>query len=91
MSDTLTRIEEKLDRQSERLNSVDVTLAKQAVSLNEHMRRTELLETGLAQVHSQIRPLEVARHEMTGANKLFLFVLGAIPVAIEILHLLHGK
>lgn len=40
----IDRLDEKLDRVAERINSIDVTLGQQHVSLQEHMRRTALLE-----------------------------------------------
>jgi NurA-like 5'-3' nuclease len=45
MSDErLLRIEDKIDRISDKISSIDVTLVSQHESLKEHMRRTELLE-----------------------------------------------
>jgi hypothetical protein len=48
------RIEEKLDEISDRLAVIDVTLAKQHVVLDEHVRRTNLLEQQLAPIKSDI-------------------------------------
>lgn len=40
----LNRIEDKIDKISDSIGSINITLAKQHQSLDEHMRRTELLE-----------------------------------------------
>ena len=49
----LDRIEQKVDKLDHRLDNVDITLAKQHVSLDEHIKRTALLE-------SKVIPLEKA-------------------------------
>lgn len=47
----LDRIEDKIDKLGERLNSIDVTLAAQHVSLEHHIRRTEILEEVVKPIH----------------------------------------
>lgn len=51
----LTRIDEKLDKIVDRLGSIDSTLAVQAASLTEHMRRTNALETRVEQVYGYVQ------------------------------------
>jgi len=76
MSD-LTRIEKKLDRLDERLGSIDKTLVAQHVSLEEHIRRTEILE-------SKVEPIEKHVAMINGALKLFgmLCMVGGLIAAI---------
>lgn len=45
------RIEQKLDSVSDRLSSIDTTLAAQHESLKQHMKRSDLLE-------AQVEPLK---------------------------------
>lgn len=52
------------------INSIDITLAKQNASLEEHIRRTEILE-------SKITPVEVHVHMVNGVLK-FIGVLALI-------------
>lgn len=59
----LTRIEAKVDKIVDRIGSVDGTLKEQHISLQEHMRRTEILE-------SQIKPIERHIVMVQGAMKL---------------------
>ena len=55
MSDErLSRIESKLDIVSEKIGSIDSTLAAQHVSLVDHIRRTELLESALKPVEDHV-------------------------------------
>ena len=46
----LERLETKVDKIDERVDSVDKTLVKQEVSLAEHIRRTHLLEQQMVPV-----------------------------------------
>lgn len=78
MASQLDRIEEKVDRVSQRQDRIDVTLAKQHVSLDEHMRRTELLE-------SEIQPLKKAHAAWVGLGK----GLTILATALGVLHTLH--
>lgn len=59
----IARIEDKIDHVVERLSSIDSTLSAQHVSLKEHIRRTDLLE-------SQVKPIEKHVTMVHGAIKL---------------------
>ena len=59
----LTKISEKLETIDGRINTIDVTLAKQHVSLDEHIRRTEILE-------SKLEPIDTHVKMVNGALKL---------------------
>lgn len=68
----LDRLEEKIDRVIEKTSSIDVTLAKQSVILDEHVRRTNLLE-------KKLEPIEKHVILMKGLMKIVGFVgLGAL-------------
>ena len=82
----IERIEDKVDGLSERLNSIDNTLAAQHVSLNEHMRRTQLLE-------GAIEPLKIRASMVRGALEVFgamAAVLAVLAAVVEILTYLKG-
>lgn len=83
MDDDFDRIHKKLDKIDDRLGSIDVTLAKQAVSLDEHIKRTNLLE-------KKLEPVE--RHVMMVNGVLkFLGVLAIMATIIEVIARLAGK
>jgi hypothetical protein len=71
--DKLTRIEMKIDKIQEHIVGIDITLAKQHVSLDEHVRRTNLLE-------EQLRPVEQHVTMVSGVIKL----LGALALMATI-------
>jgi uncharacterized protein YdcH (DUF465 family) len=70
MSD-FDRIFDKIEKIDDRLNNIDTSLVRQTVSLEEHIRRTNLLE-------NEIKP--VKRHVIM-VESVFKFI-GAISVVI---------
>ena len=48
------RIDAKLDKISDHIANIDVTLAKQEVSLSDHIRRTALLEEKLEPIEKHV-------------------------------------
>lgn len=69
---------DRLDRIEERLLSIDRTLAVNTTSLQDHIRRTELLEKGMDVLVSELKPVQ--RH-VTQVETV-LKVLGAIAAII---------
>lgn len=58
MSDQrLIRIEDKIDRIQAHMSSIDVTLAAQHVSLDEHIKRTNLLEQEIKPIKEHVGTL----------------------------------
>jgi hypothetical protein len=78
-------IHQKLDKIVEHMGSIDITLARQADSLVEHIRRTELLE-------HRIDPIEKNWLMHLGAIKLVggvTGIIGFIAAVSEILSYLN--
>jgi hypothetical protein len=48
------RIERKIDKIADHIGNIDVTLAKQEVTLADHIRRTELLEEKMSPVEKHV-------------------------------------
>lgn len=69
------RLEDKIDRMSDKITSIDVTLAKQSVILEEHVKRSNLLE-------EKMEPLEKHVHMVNGVSK-FLVLVGVLVAVIE--------
>lgn len=78
--DRLIRIENKVDKISERINSVDVTLAAQHESLKDHMRRTELLEQAVEPLKSHLNAVHMAA-------KLIGVIVGIITVGAAVVEI----
>lgn len=69
--------DDKIDKIVEKISNIDVTLAKQSVILEEHVRRTNLLE-------QKIEPIENHVAMVNGALKL-LGVLAMIFGLVEVI------
>jgi len=63
MKETLKRIENKIEAVQANLTELNITVAKQEVTLTDHVRRTEILE-------NEIKPLKKERYRTEGAVKL---------------------
>ena len=68
------RLEDKIDKITDKIANIDVTLGKQSVILEEHVKRTNLLE-------EKLEPIEKHVHMIQGALKLF----GLIAMFVAIL------
>lgn len=72
----LDRIEEKIDLLVERVGFIDVTLAKQHVSLVEHIKRTALLEKVIVPIKKHVDVVQ-------GVVKL-IFLIASIAAIIDV-------
>ena len=72
----------KLDQLDSRLDSIDVTLARQEENLKEHMRRTDLLE-------NEMRPIQKHVAQWEGGLKILGFVSIAISILLGILKIFY--
>ena len=75
------KFEKKLDAISEKLQSIDVTLAKQHVVLDEHIRRTEILE-------NRIDPIEKNSLMFYGFIKFLGIPIGLLTTLAAITEIL---
>lgn len=73
--DDVKRFEDKIDKISDKMASMDTTLAKQSVILEEHVRRTNLLE-------EKIEPIEKHVHMVHGVLK-FIGIIGVFIAIFE--------
>lgn len=74
----LERIEAKIDDLADHLGSIDTTLLKQEVSLEHHIKRTDLLE-------EKMKPVETHMAELKGVINI-LKVLALLATIVEGLH-----
>lgn len=77
----LERIEDKIDKIGDRMSSIDTTLASQHISLQDHIRRTELLENAVEPIKKHVAMVH-------GALKLIglvAMVLGGIEGIVALL------
>lgn len=82
MKEILNRIEQKVEKLDDRLDSVDKTLVKQEANLAEHMRRTEILEQQHMHIESELEPVKNHVNQVKGVIKLLSFILPLIATII---------
>jgi predicted nucleic acid-binding Zn-ribbon protein len=85
MQEQLDKIEEKVDRIEEKISNIDITLAKQAKDLEHHIYRTDLAESNIELLRSEIEPVKKHVALMDASLKVIgaiatisTFVLGVI-------------
>lgn len=77
----MEKLHGKIDKIAERINSIDVTLAKQHEQLKEHIRRTNILE-------QKLEPVEEHVAMINGAFKfigILSVIIGVITGIIKLL------
>jgi predicted nucleic acid-binding Zn-ribbon protein len=74
MQEQLDKIEEKVDRIEEKISNIDITLTKQAKDLEHHIYRTDLAESNIELLRSEIQPVKKHVALMDASLK----VIGAI-------------
>ena len=79
----MNKIEEKLDKIAEHQAEMNVTLGKQSIILEEHVRRTNILE-------KKIEPIERHVHRVEGVLK-FIGLLAVFASIIEACLIAAGK
>ena len=79
MDDAVKRIEAKLDKVEEHIGSQAVTLARLTVSVEDHVKRTNILE-------SELKPISKHVNMVEGAMKL----LGAVAILATIVEAIHA-
>ena len=72
-----SRIEQKLDSVDISIKSIDITLAKQSVLLDEHIKRSNLLEAKLQPVEKHVAMVEGAL-KLVGLISLVLGIISAL-------------
>jgi predicted nucleic acid-binding Zn-ribbon protein len=78
MNEQLSKIEEKLDKVEEKISNIDVTLAKQAKDLEHHIYRTDLAESNIELLRTEMQPVKKHVALMDASLK----VIGAIASVI---------
>ena len=79
MSNQNKRIEDKIDVIVEHIGNIDVTIAKQQTTLDEHVRRSVALE-------AIVDPMRENMDQFVGAVK-FIKILGILAGIAEAIHL----
>lgn len=75
------KLEEKLDKISEKIATIEVTMERNTGSLEKHMLRTELSERRLEHMEEALKPIVKHVNHVEGAFKL----LGMLATVIGVI------
>lgn len=85
------KLEIKIDRIENSIKSIDLTLAKQQVLLDEHIKRSNMLQEMYTDIKEKdIEPLKIDLGKIKGAYQL-LIGLGVIATIVLTLMKIFGK
>lgn len=73
----MERLFNKIDKIDDRLNNIDTSLVRQTVSLEEHVRRTNLLESEIKPIKKHVFLIE-ATFKLIGLASVVLGIMAAI-------------
>lgn len=82
------RIESKLDKVIDTQTEHGITLVRNTVSLEEHIKRTDILEQQHKQLRKEVEPLKKAHHMWAGVGKamtVLAALLGLVATVIKLL------
>ena len=87
----MSNIDDKLEEIKTHLSNIDITLVRNTVSLETHVKRTEMAEDRITQVEKDIKPLQKHMSEINGVLRflgLIGIIIGAAAGLATILHYL---
>ncbi len=90
----IVRISEKLETIDNRLNTMNETLVRNTVSLEEHIRRTNLLEAAHSELDKKYAPTKERMDKLTFVGALMAGALamgGAVAGISAAIHRLLGQ
>jgi predicted nuclease with TOPRIM domain len=85
----LEKIYDKLERLVEEVNQLNIITARQEVHLEEHMKRSDLLEKEVHLLEERIVPLEDHIKFSTKLLKLISFGVGLTSVIVSVAELIR--
>jgi predicted nucleic acid-binding Zn-ribbon protein len=88
VKDQLDKIEEKLDKVEEKISSIDVTLAKQAKDLEHHIYRTDLAESNIELLRTEMQPVKKHVALMDASLKVIGAIASVVTFVIGVIKLI---
>lgn len=76
IKEAIKELDQKVDEHTKILASIDKTLALQAQSLDQHMRRTEAAEENLAMLREDFKPVQNQSEFFNKLSKLVALLAG---------------
>lgn len=74
-------LRERLDKLDDKQDKMNEVLIKNTLSLEEHMRRTSLLESEVKRVDGEVKPLKMRDQFFSNVSKIISVVVAAVLAA----------
>jgi flagellar motor component MotA len=81
----LDKVEEKIDTVHDKLTSIDITLAKQAIDLEHHIYRTTLAEENIEVLRSELKPIQTHVTQVHTVFKIIGILATVVGIVVGIL------
>lgn len=91
MDERTSRIENKIEKIEEHLNNIKVTLTSQHSVLQEHIRRTELNEAAINNIHEDFKPIKTHVEFIRGLGKFTVAVFAVSSSIVAVLAFILSK
>ena len=78
----------KIDKITEDINDIKVLDAEQNAQLAQHIKRSDLLETRVEQVHAEIKPIQTHVDMVKGGLKLIAIIGTIVGILVAIKELI---
>lgn len=88
--DILKKIESKIDKIADDLVEIKIVQVKEQVSLDEHIRRTELLEYAQEEIFEELKPIKMHIGQVNGAFKV-IGLLASLASVVGLVFKLFGR
>jgi hypothetical protein len=85
--DRIDKLESKIDKVLDIAQDQAVTLGRLTVSVEEHVRRSNLHEEEIKEIKQDVEPLKASVNRIMGGWKLFIYVV--IPLLAAVITTLH--
>lgn len=84
-NDLLIKIFDKVERIDDKVAAIDITTARQQVTLDEHIKRTEILEVRTEKIFEELKPIKLHVSMVHGSFKIIAWVVALISAIVGIL------
>lgn len=83
----MEKLENKVDKLDERLDGISIVLERNTASLEEHMKRSDMLETYVKKIEeNELRPVKLHVNQVTWAIKGILWFCATVGSILVTLH-----
>jgi len=88
-NELLNKIFDKVEKIDDKVDAIDITTARQQIILDEHIKRTEILETRTEKIFEELKPIKLHVNMVHSSFKMIAWVVALVSAIIGILSFFH--